>query len=123
MEYELPDCCVVMKPGETYTFFNDFRKEYEQRMEYYIDGLHKANKPVPPELKELALQMVEAKTKIYDILFNGTDSESYRKGKKEYFEKNKELCEYISLIQKEGDSFRIQVVLTIEYESEKIKID
>ena len=33
--------------------------------------------------------MVEAKAKIYDILFNGTDSESYRKNKKEYFEKTK----------------------------------
>lgn len=120
MEYELPDCCVVMKPGEKYTFLYDYKEEYEQRLVEYINNLHNAGKPVPTELKELALQMVEAKAKIYDILFNGTDSESYRKGKKEYFEKNKELCEYISLIQKEGDAFRVQIVLTIQYENEEV---
>lgn len=120
MEYELPDCHVVMKSGEIYTFVYDYKDEYEQRLVEYINNLHNAGKPVPTKLKELALQTVEAKAKIYDSLFNGVGSESYRKGKKEYLEKNRELCEYISLIQKEGDSFRIPFVLTIQYESEEV---
>ena len=76
-----------------------------------------ANKPIIFE-KETIKTMIEAKQKIYNIFFNGSQCEKYRKSQKKYIQENGELRENMSIDDMFGNSTTMDFVLHIDYENE-----
>ena len=115
METELPDCVVQMIPNLRYEFQGDVWLDYEGILDEFIHKLVEANKPVTVE-NDTVKEMIEANIKIYDVLFNGSVCEEYRKLQKEYIQENGELREKMSVEDMYGNITTIDFVVRIDYD-------